>query len=217
MDECGLGIKEVVCALAGTLVTGERGPQGWLEVKFTYQCLQLALQLLSSASRCRPLSQNSNWIPWECRTLKRNLLILHSVDVDVLSCIWFCSPMDCSLSGSSAHGIFQARVLEWGAISYSKRSSQSRDGIHISCVPALSGRFLNCSGEMINPDWLNLETYPILNQKGCRVGMMSKNCSLFLYQIYQRPEISGWSLLQQMNQQRPKLLRLQKPVIWTMN
>ena len=29
-------------------------------------------------------------------------------------------PMDCSLPGSSAHGIFQARVLEWGAIAFSK-------------------------------------------------------------------------------------------------
>ena len=30
-------------------------------------------------------------------------------------------PMDCSLPGSSVHGIFQARVLEWGAIAFSKR------------------------------------------------------------------------------------------------
>ena len=35
-------------------------------------------------------------------------------------------PMDCSLPGSSIHGIFQARVLEWVAISFSKRS-ESRD------------------------------------------------------------------------------------------
>ena len=32
-----------------------------------------------------------------------------------------CDPMDCSLPGSSAHGIFQARVLEWGAIAFSVR------------------------------------------------------------------------------------------------
>ena len=30
-----------------------------------------------------------------------------------------CDPMDCSLAGSSIHGIFQARVLEWGAIAFS--------------------------------------------------------------------------------------------------
>ena len=32
------------------------------------------------------------------------------------SCLTFSDPMDCSLPGSSIHGIFQARVLEWGAI-----------------------------------------------------------------------------------------------------
>ena len=32
------------------------------------------------------------------------------------SCLTLCDPMDCSLPGSSVHGIFQARVLEWGGI-----------------------------------------------------------------------------------------------------
>ena len=36
------------------------------------------------------------------------------------SCLTLCDPMDCSLPGSPVHGIFQARVLEWGAISFSK-------------------------------------------------------------------------------------------------
>ena len=35
------------------------------------------------------------------------------------SCLTLSDPMDCSLSGSSIHGIFQARVLEWGAIDFS--------------------------------------------------------------------------------------------------
>ena len=35
------------------------------------------------------------------------------------SCPTLCDPMDCNPSGSSAHGIFQARVLEWGAIAFS--------------------------------------------------------------------------------------------------
>ena len=38
-------------------------------------------------------------------------------------CLTLCGPMDCSLPGSSVHGIFQVRVLEWGAISFSKESS----------------------------------------------------------------------------------------------
>ena len=38
------------------------------------------------------------------------------------SCPTLSDPMDCSLPGSSAHGIFQARVLEWGAIAFSDGS-----------------------------------------------------------------------------------------------
>ena len=42
-------------------------------------------------------------------------------------CPTLCDPMDCSLPGSSLYGIFQARILEWVAISFSRRSSQPRD------------------------------------------------------------------------------------------
>ena len=43
------------------------------------------------------------------------------------SCPTLCNPMDCSLPCSSVHGIFQARVLEWAAISFSRGSSRPRD------------------------------------------------------------------------------------------
>ena len=39
----------------------------------------------------------------------------------LLSCVQLCDPMDCSLPGFSVHGIFQARVLEWVAISFSNK------------------------------------------------------------------------------------------------
>ena len=39
------------------------------------------------------------------------------------SCLTLSDPMDCSLPGSSVHGSFQARVLEWGAIAFSKEVS----------------------------------------------------------------------------------------------
>ena len=38
----------------------------------------------------------------------------------IQSCLTLCDPMDCSLPGSSVHGIFQAKVLEWGAIAFSE-------------------------------------------------------------------------------------------------
>ena len=44
-------------------------------------------------------------------------------------CPTLCDPMDCSLPGSSIHGILQARILEWVAVSFSRRSSQPRDCI----------------------------------------------------------------------------------------
>ena len=54
------------------------------------------------------------------------------------SCLTLCDPMDCSLPGSSVHGIFQARVLEWVAISFCRGSSQTK----IKPIsPALTGRF----------------------------------------------------------------------------
>ena len=49
----------------------------------------------------------------------------------VQSCPTLCNPMDCSPPGSSVHGIFQARILEWVAISSSRGSSQSRGWTHL--------------------------------------------------------------------------------------
>ena len=50
------------------------------------------------------------------------------------SCLSLCNPMDCSLLGSSVHGIFPARVLEWVAISFSRGFSQPRDRTQVSCI-----------------------------------------------------------------------------------
>ena len=49
-------------------------------------------------------------------------------------CPTLCNPMDCSLPGSSVHGIFQARVLEWVAIPFLRISSQARDRTTVSCI-----------------------------------------------------------------------------------
>ena len=43
-------------------------------------------------------------------------------------------PVDCSLPGSSVHGILQARILEWVAISFSRGSSWPRDQTQVSCI-----------------------------------------------------------------------------------
>ena len=55
--------------------------------------------------------------------------------VVLLSCVWLvCDPMDCSLQGSSVHGILQARILGWAAISSSRESSWPRDQTHVSLL-----------------------------------------------------------------------------------
>ena len=54
--------------------------------------------------------------------------------VKSLNRVQLCDPMDCSLPGSSVHGIFQARVLEWVAISFSKGSSQPRARTMVSRI-----------------------------------------------------------------------------------
>ena len=63
--------------------------------------------------------------------------------VKSLSRVRLCDPVDCSLPGSSVHGIFQARVLEWVPISFSRGSSWPRDQTSIFMSPALAGGFLS--------------------------------------------------------------------------
>ena len=72
----------------------------------------------------------------------RHNRVLLTLQIQVLvaqSCLTLCSPMDCSPQGSSAYGIFQARILEWVVISFSRGSSRSRDWSWVSCT---AGRFL---------------------------------------------------------------------------
>ena len=63
-----------------------------------------------------------------------------------------CDPMDCAPQAPLVHGIFQARVLEWVAISFSRASSQPRDRIQILCI---AGRFFTV--------WATREVKPLLN------------------------------------------------------
>ena len=51
-------------------------------------------------------------------------------------------PMDCSLPGSSVHGILQVRILEWVFMPSSRGTSQPRDWIHVPYTSFIAGRFL---------------------------------------------------------------------------
>ena len=76
------------------------------------------------------------------------------------SCLTLCDPMDCSLPASSVHGILQARILEWVAISFS-RGSQSRDPTQVSHI---AGRFFTfkppAAGIKLHTAWENYNGLP---------------------------------------------------------
>jgi len=69
------------------------------------------------------------------------------------SCPTLSDPMDCSLPGSSTHGIFQARVLEWGAIALSEilhRTPLSKTNSSCAGLPSSYGR--SCPLELLDPN-----------------------------------------------------------------
>ena len=74
----------------------------------------------------------------------------------VQSCLILCDPVDCSPPGSSIHGILQARILEWVAISFSRRSSQPRDRNPVSHI---GGRCFNLWATRCLPLILGMDTY----------------------------------------------------------
>ena len=59
--------------------------------------------------------------------------------------VQLCNPMDCSLPGSSVHGILQARILEWVAIPFSRGSFWPRDWTYVFLSPTVAGRFFPTS------------------------------------------------------------------------
>ena len=67
----------------------------------------------------------------------QTILPTHSQQIEsevTQSCPTLCDPIDCRLLRSSVHGIFQAKILKWVAISFSSRSSWPRDWTWVSCI-----------------------------------------------------------------------------------
>ena len=69
-----------------------------------------------------------------CKINNLTLTVCPFLKIVAQSCLTLCDPMDYSLPGSSVHGIFQARILEWLAIFFSRGSSWPRDWTQISCI-----------------------------------------------------------------------------------
>ena len=86
------------------------------------------------------LEAESAWFTDQCSIRTEGILYWwwkHPSTV-VQLCLTLCDPMDYNLPGSSICRIFQARTLEWVAISFSRRSSQPRGWTWVSCI---AGRF----------------------------------------------------------------------------
>ena len=67
--------------------------------------------------------------------------VVHVCAESLRSCPTLCEPMDCSLPGSSIHGVSQERIQERFAPSFSRESSQPRDWTHTSYGSCIAGRF----------------------------------------------------------------------------
>ena len=95
---------------------------------------------------CIQISQEAGQVVWYSNLFQNfpQFIVIHTVkgfenESEVpQSCLTLCNPMDSNLPGSAVHGIFQARILEWAVISFSRGSSQPRDQTRVSCIAVRS-------------------------------------------------------------------------------
>ena len=99
--------------------------------------------------------------PWNCLRCCWVCHLANVLPAQSLSHVWLCDPMDCSLPGSSVHGILQARILEWVAVPFSRASSQPRGWAHVSCIGRQILYHLNHLGSLMfhNEHIMRLRVY----------------------------------------------------------
>ena len=111
------------CGPAGPSPVGAVGPLWWCKVD-----TKSRNKIISPYNINKPLVIYLSMFP-ECAG--------HPADIEsevAQLCLTLCDPLDCSVSGSSVHGILQARILEWVAISFSGESSRPRDQTQVSHI-----------------------------------------------------------------------------------
>ena len=99
-----------------TTVHGNAKSRTWLSNQHFHFHISIDSHQNATSTRSRPLSWSEKW------------------SEVAQSCLTLCDPVDCSLPRFSVHGIFQARILEWVAISFSRGSSRPRDRTRVSCI-----------------------------------------------------------------------------------
>ena len=84
-----------------------------------FSCVRLCVTPQTAAHQAPPSLGFSRQEHWSGLPFPPPMHEVKSESEVSQSCLTLSDPMDCSPPGSSAHGIFQARVLEWGAIAFS--------------------------------------------------------------------------------------------------
>ena len=134
---CSWWYKEWLCRKEGWDVEGVGSPRGegiygntYMEYMYTYSWFTSLMYIIIYDIHLQCLCKAI--IP-QLKNIHRSIdicvSIIHIEQISYLlqiqvahSCPTFCNPVDCSPSGFSIHGIFQARIREWAAISFSRRS-----------------------------------------------------------------------------------------------
>ena len=91
-----------------------------------FSCVRLCATPQTAAHQTSPSLGFSRQEYWSGLLFLLQCMKVKSESEVSQSCLTLSNPMDCSLPGSSVHGIFQARVLEWVAIAYSNQSHYSQ-------------------------------------------------------------------------------------------
>ena len=111
-----------------------------------------------------------------CCPFLRFSIVLSTMRAFVLSrfsCLTLCDPVECSSPGSSVHGIFQARTLEWVAMLSSWGSSWPRDWTCVSCDSRIAGGFF------ITESWGK----PMAHHSSSHFDSCLYSCSLFCMHV----------------------------------
>ena len=119
----------IIQTLADEIKTATKGDFGIQDSKSTW-CSSKALLVLND--NCWPV------IELRCKQLPLQMSnMLCAVLRHFQSCPTLCNPMGCSPPDFSVHGILQSRILEWGAVSFSRESSPPRDRTHLSYLSCI--------------------------------------------------------------------------------
>ena len=141
------------CSSPGSSIHGifQPGVLEWVAISFS-----------RGSSRCRDKTRVSCIIGrcftvWATREVYILIISLSLFSLSVVSDS--CNPMDFSPPGSSVHGILQARILEWVAISFSRGSSQTRNQTWVSCM---AGKFFTVWAMSESSIFWHISLYNIL-------------------------------------------------------